>query len=169
MVTSNVHTITQELDWFQQLLALRVKITFEPSKSEVEMAKVTPPSLANDNSPYAQLIHKYGMDMQERLVLILALIPHIKPALLDLLNMKNKLYDIPFTEFGGVRHDKHKGVLPTGETAAFLLAGSDLEKRFAVLFLFGNAHFFHQEGIVSLQPFSSNEPLLYGVLQISPK
>ena len=140
------------------------KITFEQSEPEAAMDVLFPPSLENENSPYSQLIKKHQMGMSERLVLILALIPHIKPSLLDILNMKNELYDIPFTEFGGIRDNKHKGYLPTGETAAFLIAGSDLEKRFALLPLFEKEHFFYQQGILSLEPSSSNEPLLYGFL-----
>ena len=169
MSATNAQTITQELTWFQEFLLQRGKITFEQSESESTMDALLPPSLENQHSPYAQLLQKQKMGMAERLVLILALIPHIKPSLLDMLNMKNTLYDIPFTEFGGVRYDKHKGYLPTGETAVFLLAGSDLEKRFALLTLFEKEHFFHQEGILSLEPSSSNEPLLYGLLRISPE
>jgi hypothetical protein len=165
--STNAQTITQELNWFQQVLMLRGKITFEQSEAEVAMDALVPPSIEKEDSLYAQLIKKHQMGMTERLVLILALIPHIKPALLDMLNMKNELYDIPFTEFGGVRYDKHKSYLPTGETAAFLLAGSDLEKRFALLPMFEKTHFFHQEGILSLEYSSSTEPLLYGLLRIT--
>lgn len=167
MFKSNAQTITQELDWFQQLLLLRGKISFEQSDPEAAMADFLPPSLEKQDSPYALLIKKHQMGMEERLVLILTLIPHIKPSLLDMLHMKNELYDIPFTEFGGVRYDKHKGYLPTGETAAYLLAGSDLEKRFALLPMFEKTHFFHQEGILSLESSSSNEPIFYGLLRIS--
>jgi hypothetical protein len=107
------------------------------------------------------------MGMEERLVLILSLIPHIKPSLLDLLHMKNELYDIPFTEFGGIRYDKHKGYLPTGETAIFLLVGNNLQKRFELLSLFSREHYFHRDGILSLESTAPNEPLLYGLLSIS--
>lgn len=167
--STNAPTITQELDWFQQLLLLRGKITFEQSESETALHGLAPPLIENQNSFYAQMIKKHQMGMGERLVLILALIPHIKPSLLDMLHMKNELYDIPFTEFGGVRYDKHKGYLPTGETAAFLLAGANLEKRFELLPIFEKDHFFYQEGILSLEATSSNEPLLYGLLRISPE
>ena len=166
---TNAPSLTQELNWFQQLLLLRGKITFERSEPEAAMDVLLPPSLENQNSPYTQLIQKHQMVTAERLVLILALIPHIRPSLLDMLHMKNELYDIPFTEFGGVRYDKHKGYLPTGETAAFLLAGTELEKRFALLRLFQENHFFHREGMLSLHHTSPNEPLLYGLLRISPE
>ncbi len=167
MVKSNAHTVTQELDWFQQVMQLRWTLTFENSALEEKIGELSPPSLENQGSPYAQLIKKHQMGTQERLVLILALIPHVKPALLDILYTKNQLYDIPFTELGGIRIANHKGFLPTGETVAFLLAGADLEKRFALLPIFEKAHFFHQEGILSLESSTANEPLLHGLIRIS--
>lgn len=167
ITSANAKTIEQELAWFQQLIMLRGKITFEQSLTEDEIVKLTLPNAENQNSPYAQLIRKHSMSLEERLVLILALIPHVKPSLLDLLHMKNNLYDIPFTEFGGVKYNNNKGYLPTGETAIFLLVGADLKKRFKLLQLFGKKHFFHREGILSLERSSSNEPLLNGLLKIS--
>ncbi|MFA5330560.1 MAG: ATP-binding protein [Prolixibacteraceae bacterium] len=165
--SANAQTIERELDWFQKLILLRGKITFEQSLPESEILNLPAPSVENQQSPYAGLIKNHEMSSEERLVLILALIPHVKPSLLDLLNMKNELYDIPFTEFGGIRYDKHKGYLPTGETAIFLLAGANLEKRFELLRLFSEEHFFHREGILSLERTSINEPLLYGQLSVS--
>ena len=165
--SANAKTIEQELDWFQRLVLLRGKITFEQSLPEEEILKLKLPSIKEQESPYAKLIKNHSMSMEERLVLILALIPHVKPSLLDLLHMKNTLYDIPFTEFGGIRNDKNKGYLPTGETAIFLLAGANIEKRFELLRLFNKDHFFQQEGILSLEKSALNEPLLCGQLSLS--
>lgn len=165
--STNSQTISQELDWFQNYIRLRLKITFEQSENEEALQILQPPSIEYDSSPYAQLIRKNAMGKEERLLLILALIPHLKPSLLDFLSMKNEIYDIPFTEFGGVRYDKHKGYLPTGETAAFLLAGADLDKRFELQRMFEKTHFFHQEGMLTLESATSNEPILYGLLHIS--
>jgi DNA polymerase III delta prime subunit len=165
--SANAKTIEQELGWFQKLITLRGKITFEQSLPEQEILNLPLPFFENQESPYARLVKKYSMGMEERLVLILALIPHVKPSLLDLLHMKNVLYDIPFTEFGGKRFNNNKGYLPTGETAIFLLVGANLEKRFELLRLFGKDHFFDRDGILSLEKSTQNEPLLNGQLTIS--
>ncbi len=167
--SANAITIEQELEWFQRLIMLRGKITFEQSLTEDEFRTMDLPSVENQDSPYANLIKRYSMGQEERLVLILALIPHVKPSMLDLLHMKNTLYDMPFTEFGGIRNDKHKGYLPTGETAIFLLAGTNLEKRFELLRIFNKEHFFQQEGILSLENSNPGDPLLYGLLALSPE
>lgn len=166
---ANAKTIEKELEWFHELILLRGKITFEQSVPEEELYSLKLPSISHPDSPYAALIRKFNMNFEERLVLILALIPHIKPSLLDLLHMKNELYDIPFTEFGGIRHEKHKGYLPTGETAIFLLAGNNISRRFELLRLFEKEHFFQRFKIISLEGSSPNEPLLSGQLKISPE
>lgn len=166
---ANAQTIENELLWFQDLSLLRGKIFFEKSFPEDAMNTLKLPSIDEQDSEYANLIQKHQMGLAERLLLILALIPHVKPSLLDLLHMKNTLYDIPFTEFGGIKNDKHKGYLPTGETAMYFLAGDNIEKRFSLLHLFKKDHYFQKEGILSLEKLSSREPLLYGQLSISPE
>lgn len=168
-ILSNASIIENELEWFQRLILLRGKITFEQSLPEKEMENLIPPSIENQDSFYARLITKKNMRFEERLVLILALIPHIKPSLLDLLHMKNELYDIPFTEFGGIKNGRNKGYLPTGETAIFLLSGNNMQKRFELLRLFNRDHFFQRDAILSLERTNPNEPLLYGQLSISPE
>lgn len=90
--SANAKTIEQELNWFQKLVMLRGKITFEQSLPEDEINNLQLPSVENQNSAYATLIKKHSMGMEERLELILALISHVKPSLLDLLHMKNVLY-----------------------------------------------------------------------------
>ena len=54
--------------------------------------------------------------------------------------------------------------LPTGETAVFLLAGNDLQRRYSLLHLFDDTHFFATENMVHLQPVAAHEPRLSGLL-----
>lgn len=164
---SNSDCLEQELIWFQELLMIRGKITFEQSREESDIDQIVLPDFAGSDSNYARLIKRHSMGLEERLVLVLALLPHIKPHLLDILHIKNQTYDTPFTEFGGIKGEKHRGFLPTGETAIFLLAGSSLRKRFGLLKLFDSSHFFAQEKILSLESSSKDEPILSGILRIS--
>lgn len=164
---SNAACLEQDLQWFQELLILRGKITFEQSQAEADIHQLRLPDFSDSDSAYAALVMRHQMGLEERLVLLLALMPHVKPHLLDILHIKNQTYDMPFTEFGGIKGEKHRGFLPTGETAIFLLAGSDLEKRFDLIRLFDPSHFFHREGILSLEHQTQDEPFLSGVLKIS--
>ena len=66
----------------------------------------------------------------ERLALALALVPHLRPQLLDVFFSRNAQFDRRFAEFGGVRLDDE--FVPTGETVAFLIDGGSLEARSVV-------------------------------------
>jgi hypothetical protein len=76
----------------------------------------------------------WGLSDEERLVLVLALAPHVRPQLLDSFLIRNADLDLPFSEFGG--HSGHRGFWPTAETACFLLAGDRVIERIAMHRLF---------------------------------
>jgi hypothetical protein len=99
--------------------------------------------------------------------MLLALIPHIRPQVLDTFFIRNKNFDRTFTEFGGWRGNTHGGFLPTGETAAFILAGDDLNKRFDILRIFDPDHFFACNSILRLEGQGQNEPFFSGALVIN--
>jgi AAA+ superfamily predicted ATPase len=167
MLNQNANTIEKELAWLQQLWLVRGKITFELSEVEESFEELLPPDLSGDKSAYAALIAQFQMNFQERVILLLALIPHIKPAFLDMLQIKNQHYDLPFTEFGGIKGEKHKGMIPTGETAMFILGGTSLNRRFDLLYLFEQDHFFALKNILRLESSIPGEPMLSGTLRIS--
>ncbi|MHA7129186.1 ATP-binding protein [Algoriphagus namhaensis] len=168
-LVQNAATLEQELDWLQQVWMLRGKITFELSESEEAFDRLEPPALDPKSSPYAKLVLAHHMSDAERMVLLLALIPHIKPAFLDILQIKNQNFDQPFSEFGGIKPEKHRGMIPTAETALFILAGTSLRRRFHFLNLFEPEHFFYTKGILRLSPPAAGEPDLSGTLHISPE
>ena len=62
---------------------------------------------------------------EERVIVMLALMPHIKPQALDTIFLQNGALDRQFTQFGGWKGLSHGGFLPTGETAVFIIAGDD--------------------------------------------
>ena len=103
-----------------------------------------PPALDTTQSVYGQIVKHYNMTIPERLVLLLALVPHVQPQMLDIFYIKNSTYDRGFTEFGGIKGQQHGGFIPTGETAAFLIAGDQLQQRFMLLNIFSPDHFFAQ-------------------------
>ncbi|MCB0429415.1 MAG: ATP-binding protein, partial [Flavobacteriales bacterium] len=72
-----------------------------------------------------------------------------------------------YTEFGGKRGKYHNGFLPTAETAMFILAGNDLEKRFALLHLFSSNHVFFRHNILQLEEVTDGEPVTNGALVLA--
>jgi hypothetical protein len=161
----NARALQRELAWFEQVLQARITGYFgAPGSAAQDLRDLAPPALAGDDSPYAQLIDDCGFGFDERLVLMLALVPHVQPQLLDTLFARNKNFDRGFTEFGGWKGRAHGGFLPTGETATFLLAGDDLARRFASRALFEAGHAFQQRGILRLEHDAPGEPDLSGAL-----
>nr|WP_320014333.1 ATP-binding protein [uncultured Desulfobacter sp.] len=166
-IKNNALALEHEIEWFNRVLDLRIRLYFEQERDHESIEEIPAPVFERKDSPYAEIIDKYRMSDQERLVLVLALIPHIRPQLLDTFFINNQNFDRPFSEFGGWKGNTHGGFLPTGETVAFLLAGSDLSKRFEVIRMFEDDHFFAKESILKLENQGSNEPLFSGQLVIS--
>lgn len=162
---ANAVSLEKELDWFNQVLETRFKLYFEGETPCQDVREITPPDL-NEKSEYARLVRSYDMTFDERLVLILSLIPHVRPQSLDLLFIQNKNLDRPYTEFGGWQGKIHTGFLPTCETVSFILAGRDLNRRFELFRLLDPEHFFVRDGILSIEQ-TRGEPLFSSALRIS--
>jgi hypothetical protein len=71
----------------------------------------------------------------DRILFHIAFLPQINPSFYDraIKEFFPRGDDLP--EFGGVRGTNHRGLLPTGETVQFILAGDDVEKRLQVQLL----------------------------------
>lgn len=164
-LTANANDLERELEWFAKVLDARLKLYF--GEATVAPLDISPPNLNYSNSDYAQLICQHGFSNSERLVILLALIPHIRPQLLDVLWAKNEAIGRGFTEFGGSQGATHGGFIPTGETAVFLLAGDNLADRFRLMNLFEGNHRFARHNILNLSPAGGGEPLLSGTLTLS--
>jgi hypothetical protein len=145
----------------------RICLYFEQSTQYRDIYDISPPDLADDRSEYAGVVRQYGLGFDERLVLTLALIPHVRPQALDTLFIRNKNLERGYTEFGGWKGRQHGGFLPTGETAAFILAGNDLAQRFEVTRLFDQEHAFAQADILRIERQSADEPFFSGALILS--
>ena len=162
----NAHDLEQELRWFARLLDARLKRYFEQDASASDVFEIIPPDLSESDSPYAYFIRYYQLTFPERAALVLSLIPHIRPRLLDVFYIKNKKFDRKFTEFGGIYGGPDGDFTPTGDTLAFILGGEDLTVRFSLQGLFDGDHFFAQHNILRLNPVG-DEPSMKAPLCLS--
>src|SRR4051794_28260955 len=99
---------------------------------------------------------------------MLALAPHLQPSVFGKVIAEHLPEGGDFAEFGGVKGASHRGILPTGETAQFVLAGDDLEKRLSVLQILSSDHWIAQERILWIEPVREGEPLMSGRLVLDP-
>lgn len=163
----NARILAAEMEWLRQLIDARLRLYFGHETPYKSILEIAPPDLADSNANYAQFVVAYNLAVPERLVLALALAPHVKPEVLDGFYAKNETYDRPFTEFGGHRSQTHSGFLPTAETAFFLFAGSDMRKRLLLDYVFSGEFVFAREFILLLEAATKGDPRWSGRLALS--
>lgn len=161
----NIEDLQQELDWFVRVLDTRFKLYFGEETPITDVFDVQPPNLSQAKSAYAQVVQQYELSFIERATLILSLIPHVRPRLLDVFYIRNAAIDRPYTEFGGITSNKH-GFLPTLETLAFVLGGESLPVRFQIQCMFSGDHLFTRQGILCVT-LETGQPLLSAPLRLS--
>ena len=167
-ILANSTLIQQELDWLDAVINTRLSLYFGTESAYTSVEDIPLPDLTDDPSPYASLVNDYDLSTVERLVVILTLAPHIRPQLLDYFFVRNTAYDRGFTEFGGIKGKNHSGFLPTGETALFLMAGDDVQRRIRLQTLLLHESVLLKKNIVRLNVADPEEPALSAPLLLTP-
>jgi hypothetical protein len=185
VIDQNAETLAREITWFVNVVnkkllefspADKIHLNADKEKAEIIMHAADPnpalvdipvPDLSNDHSVYSDFVSYYKLNQDERLILILALIPYVQPHLLDAFFSVNKALGRGYTEFGGIKGNRHSGFIPTIETALFLLAGNDLSYRFKLYRLFEPDHVFFAHNILQLDQGSSIEPFYCSTISVT--
>ena len=185
VIDQNAETLAREITWFVNVVnkklldffpAEKLYLSADKEKSEVivNADDITPaitdipiPDLSNDHSVYSDFVSYYKLNPDERLLLILALMPYVQPHLLDAFFSVNKATGRGYTEFGGVKGSRHSGFIPTIETALFLLGGNDLSYRFKLYRISEPDHVFFAHNILQLDQGSNTEPFYCSIINVT--
>ena len=100
-------------------------------------------------------------------LLLIGLAPHAVPELFDHAIQEKLRTSGDFPEIGGVRGKNFRGFLPTGQTAVFLLAGDDVNRRAEVEKLFWSDNDFAKRKILWLEDLPAGEPTLSGKITMA--
>ena len=162
-------SLTNEIEWCKAVIDLRFSQYFSADDSEEKKLQIESLSLPelDENSPYGRVVQEFNLGFYERLVIALALIPHLCPQALDSFLLNNRTLGRPYTEFGGWHGKSHSGFLPTCETALFLLAGNDIEKRLQMMALFDHSSVLFAQRILVLEYGEPGEPANSAALRVS--
>jgi hypothetical protein len=79
----NAKSLAAELQWLNLVISTRMTLYWGKKGDYNTIYDIQPPDLNNDPSYYAQVIAHYNMNFDERIILILSLVPHLQPQLLD--------------------------------------------------------------------------------------
>ncbi len=107
------------------------------------------------------------LEYNDAILLMLSLMPSLMPGFYDKLIQKYLPAGGDFTDFGGARSGNHRGLIPTGETIQFVLAGNDISKRLLLQNLFAEDYFFFKKNMLWLEPVKEGEPKMSGKVILS--
>lgn len=163
--------LESELKWLGGIVQLRLQNYYQKQEDkqavDVHSTLMNPPD-SGKNKEHLKLIKNLKLTAGERLILILGLCPHISPDFLDELIQKNLKNSGDFPQIGGTRGKSFRGMLPTGETALFLLAGNDQSLRTRAQYLFAEEHKFAKNRILWLEEVPRGEPRMSGRIVVNP-
>jgi len=145
--------------------ALCARLDFELKGIQTEFQ--SPGKSVQDNSPLTQFIRNNKLTIPETIILLLALVPHLSPGFISGVISEYLPKGGDFPEFGGVKGKNHRGILPTGETALYVLAGNDSNLRAQYLHFFSTEHLFARKEVLHLEEVPYGEPVISGSLILS--
>ncbi|MGJ8744946.1 ATP-binding protein [Polaribacter sp.] len=122
--------------------------------------------LVDNDSYLAQFIKKNNLIKEDIILLLLSLIPQLDPSFLNSILTAFFPNGGEFPEFGGVKGKNHRGILPTAETALYILHGNDIEARLKGVTFIQLDSFLFNKKILSLEKVPVGEPKMSGKLLI---
>jgi hypothetical protein len=160
----NATVLNEYLQWLQAEFETRLQKYFEkPVERETSLPAISFPQV-----PLAKFIKDNKLSAQQQLLLLIALAPHITPAFYnDILHVHTPgKGDFPL--LGLVRGEQFRGLMPTGETALFILSGTeDMGARLAAQDHFREEGFFAQYQVLRLEPPLEADPVMSGKISLS--
>ena len=152
--------MTEVFLYLKKFIRSRLEKEFNDSNKEFP----NQPLQINGNKELQFFVESHQLSQSEIVVLLLALIPHLNPDFFSTIISKYLPNGGDFPEFGGVKGKNHRGILPTGETVLYILAGKNIEKRIEVSKLFDDDHLFAKMNVLYLEHPGDSEPRMSGKL-----
>lgn len=123
-------------------------------------------TLPNDGSTFASFVVERKLTVEEFILLLLSIAPHAHPDLFSDLITSYLPNGGDLPEFGGIK-GANRGVYPTGETALFVLADMEIDRRLQVQQLLSDSHFFVKERIITLEAVAEGDSEMSGRLVLA--
>lgn len=120
----------------------------------------------NPELPLVAFILENELTNDEMIWLMLALAPHVKPELLTGIVSEYLPNGGEFPEFGGTKAKNHRGMLPTGETGLYILAGLNTQVRIACKKYIDTESQLFAKRILRIDDVPPGEPKMSGKLLI---
>ena len=127
---------------------MRVRYYFELVEEGCDFAEL---NFSDQVGGLYEWMKQHQMSVEERMVLLLAIVPMLRPEMLDILFTENTNVNRRYSEFGGSQQNNQVGgFVPTIQTALFLVAGGDVNARLEAMKIFRADHFLFKERILEM-------------------
>lgn len=152
-----MHSLFQFLKlYIQYRIGTEMGVQGTPDKPVLEFT--------DEQSPIMEFFRSNQLTDEEAVAILLTLAPHVLPNFLTGIISDFFPKGGEFTEFGGIKTKNHRGIIPTGETALYILAGNDPIERMRVKTLFHNDHRLNKSLSLRLGEVAIGEPKISGAL-----
>lgn len=121
------------------------------------------------DAPVTTFIKTNNFNQEEIITFLIALSPYLKPSFLMDCIAEVFPSGIDLPQFGGVKGKQHRGILPTGETVQFIIAGNNIQERIACITMFSTSESLEKSKTLYLEKPLSGEPLMSGMVTIYPE
>ncbi len=160
----NINTTQSMIPMFQYLEAvIKSRLALELTK---EIYIVPTLELEHNESHLAQFIKEEELQKEDIILLLLTLVPQLQPSFLSGILSEFLPNGGEFPEFGGVKGKNHRGILPTAETALYILYGNDIEGRLEGLHFIQNTSVLFHQKMLKLEGVPKGEPMMSGKLSL---
>lgn len=146
---NHLHTnLINACHYLETIIQLRLKNHFSSQKEQDIEFPVF--EFQDSKEPFFQFVMLYQLNVEEFITLMLSIVPHIQPGFFERIIKEYLPKGGEFPEFGGYKSAEMRHLIPTGQTAVFILGGTDLQRRLELQWLFDDEHFFSTERILYL-------------------
>ena len=140
---------------------IRFRLNRELKKENTEIPKFV---FNGEDSEISRFFRENSLSDPEIITVLLALAPHLLPDFFNSVVFSFFPNGGDFPEFGGAKGKNHRGILPTGETVLYVLAGNDPDLRSAYIHFFSEDHLFAKKNLLYLEEVPPGEPQMSGRL-----
>jgi len=158
--------LKHSLHQFEAMLEYRLRGQVQQNVDPGAAVPSLDPPAPHDDAPYSRFVREQRLDRESQLLLLLAFAPWVRPDFFDRIVQRIVPGAGEYPQFGGMRGRQHRGFIPTGDTALFLLAGDDLDARARWQTLLCGDHPLVQKGIVYLEEPADGDPPMSGRLML---
>jgi len=165
MISISKQNWQELLNHLEDLIKFRISETRD-SKPDINTHYIVKPI---DDFQTGFISESLGINLSKReeLICFIGLLPYLIPGYFDKVVSRIFPEGAELPELGGVKGLNHRGFIPTGETALFLLAGNDLGLRLESLKFFSPDQLLAQHNILHIETTNEGEPQLSGRIVVN--